>query len=118
MLARQYRFHGRKSLQFVLTQGRTYQSNLFRCRYIANPRQPNYRLAIIVSRKVDKRAVVRNRIRRRLYELFRLQLQNYSPGVDIAVIVLQAELATSSPDQLQTAFEPLWQQLKLVSAQT
>jgi ribonuclease P protein component len=44
------------------------------------------RVAFIVGKRVDKRAVVRNRIKRRLREAWRGQLPNVSAGVDIAFV--------------------------------
>lgn len=40
-------------------------------RFKDNPRRSEYRLAVVVSRKTHKSAVVRNRIRRRIYEYMR-----------------------------------------------
>lgn len=45
------------------------------------------RLGVIVSGKVSKRAVDRNKIRRRLKEIFRLRLDKIQPA-DYVVIVL------------------------------
>ena len=45
-----------------------------------------HRLGVVVSRKVDKRAVVRNKIKRRLREIFRLKRGIFSKGFDIVII--------------------------------
>ncbi len=47
------------------------------------------RLGIIVSKKVSKKAVVRNKIKRQIREIFRLN-QNKISAVDIVVIAKQA----------------------------
>ena len=44
------------------------------------------RLGVVVSRKVDKRATVRNKIKRRLREIFRLNLKHFSKHFDIVII--------------------------------
>lgn len=44
---------------------------LFAIKFVENPKRGTYRLAVVISRKVNKSAVGRNRIRRRLYEAVR-----------------------------------------------
>ena len=68
-------------------------------------------MAIIVSKKVDKKAVTRNRIRRRLYELFRIRLSGVNLKADIAIIVLNNSLAEMPADQLRKLFEPAFKRL-------
>ncbi|MBU1037134.1 ribonuclease P protein component [Patescibacteria group bacterium] len=45
------------------------------------------RLAIIVSAKVSKKAVERNKIKRRLREVIRLNLPNLKKGFDVMILV-------------------------------
>ncbi len=71
MLARPYRFHGHNSLSFVYRAGRTARTPQLALRYIPNPRRSTYRAAVVVGKKLSKSAVVRNRIRRRVYEQVR-----------------------------------------------
>lgn len=71
MIRRVNRFHGLGSLGFLLRRGKTVRTPELSLRYILNSRQTDYRLSIAVSRKVSKSAVVRNRIRRRIYEVIR-----------------------------------------------
>lgn len=71
MLSRQHRFHGYTSLSPVYRHGSTARNQHMLLRYMRNPKRADYRLAIIVSRKVHKSAVMRNRVRRRLYEIVR-----------------------------------------------
>jgi|SRR5665213_959907 len=68
MIGRKNRFHGYGSLKYVYKNGRTVRGPLFAVKSVANNKRDSYRLAVVVSRKVNKSAVVRNRIRRRLYE--------------------------------------------------
>ncbi len=55
---------------------------------IAGP-QGETRVAIVVSKKVDKRAVVRNRNRRRVAGILHGQGETYLAGCDIVVTVRQ-----------------------------
>lgn len=45
------------------------------------------RFVVVVGKKIDKRAVVRNRLRRRLVELVRTHLTTVRPGYDIVITV-------------------------------
>lgn len=69
-------------------------------KYVANHKRSDYRLAIVVSKKVHKSAVVRNRIRRRLYEAFRLQVTEPKP-YDMVVTVFHESLATLPAEDVQ-----------------
>ena len=111
MISQKYRFHGYRSLQFVLKRGQTFKSEYFSLKHIKS-KKPHYRLSIIVSKKIDKKAVVRNRIRRRLYELFRQTFKGSSLQVDIAVIVLKVDLANISYKELEKVFDPVFSILK------
>lgn len=77
MISRQNRFHGHNSLNVVYRKGKAARSEFISLRY-APSRKDDYRLAIVVSKKVSKSAVVRNRIRRRIYEIVRL----YKKGLE------------------------------------
>lgn len=60
---------------------------LFAIKYVLNPRRKAYRLAVVVSRKVHKSAVARNRIRRRLYEIVRQLEEDIVQPYDIVITV-------------------------------
>jgi ribonuclease P protein component len=60
---------------------------LFAIKYASNPKRKAYRAAVVVSKKVSKSAVARNRMRRRLYAA----LQEYEAQIlqpyDIVITV-------------------------------
>lgn len=58
------------------------------------------RAVVVVSKKVDKRAVVRNRNRRRLVAELNKRWQTVRPGYDI-VITVRADLAETDLAELQ-----------------
>lgn len=101
MINRKHRFHGRGSLRFVYQHGRTIRSAFGSFKYVRNPRRKDYRLAIVVSRKVHKSAVVRNRIRRRLYEIAKLYEGCITGPYDIVYIVYSDQLATMDAAELR-----------------
>lgn len=71
-------------------------------KYAPNRRRARYRLAVVVSKKVSKSAVVRNRIRRRLYEAFRVYAPAMQQPNDIVVTVFTDTIATLPSSEIQT----------------
>jgi ribonuclease P protein component len=100
MLTRVHRFHGYNSLRYVYRHGRVTRGPLFSLKSIANPRRENYRLAVVVSRKVHKSAVARNRMRRRLYESFKKFEGEISQPHDIVLTVFHDAVLDESPKSL------------------
>ena len=70
-------------------------------RYAHNTRTSTYRVAVVVSRKVSKSAVVRNRIRRRLYEIVRKHSTFISGSSDLVLTVHGEDAARMSHASLQ-----------------
>lgn len=94
MLAFRYRFHGHGSLRYVYKNGTTVRNHLFTVRFTHNPRRKNSRFAVVVSKKIAKSAVVRNRIRRRVFEALRATDATNIQSHDIVVIMTSSEVAT------------------------
>lgn len=66
-----------------------------------------YRVAVVVSRKVSKSAVIRNRIRRRVYEQVRSMGQAIPGGTDLVFTVYSDKLATIEAAKLQKLISDL-----------
>ena len=98
MIARKNRFRGHGSLKFVYQKGRVTRGQFCMIKSCVNPRRTIYRAAVVVSRKVHKSAVVRNRIRRRIYEVIRQA--TITKNVDIVCVVFDERLATVPADEL------------------
>jgi ribonuclease P protein component len=105
MISRKHRFHGYNSLRGVYRSGKVARGGLFAVKAAPNPRRETYRVAVVVSRKVNKSAVARNRIRRRLYELSRELGSQISQPNDIVITVFHDTV-------LETAHKDLAGQLK------
>jgi ribonuclease P protein component len=82
-------------------------------RYAPNPRRRSPRVAVVVAKKVEKSAVVRNRIRRRMYAVVEaLLLQDGRIGdravTDLVFTVVDAKVATISEKTIKnTVYEIL-----------
>jgi ribonuclease P protein component len=101
------RFHGHSSLRFVYKNGRVVRSRLATLKSIENPHRKSPRFAVVVSKKVMKSAVRRNKIRRRIYEYLRLNAPRLATSQDIVIIVTSSEFLTMTPTDAQAQLEQL-----------
>lgn len=81
-------------------------------KYIANSRRNSLRVAVVASRKLSKSAVVRNRVRRRIYEQVRGLVPETTP-YDLVFTVTDEKVATMSEKQLNAIILKLLQISKL-----
>lgn len=93
MLSKTYRFHGRAGLGAVYSKGKTVRHGNIALRYFKNERRHNYRLAVVVSKKTEKSAVKRNRIRRRIYEVAKSCLAETTSPYDLVITVYNSNVA-------------------------
>ena len=107
MISRLHRFHGHNSLSFVYRQGQTVRGPQLLLKFAPNTRRKTYRVAVVVSRKVDKSAVVRNRIRRRVYEAVRLREDSIQKPYDLVFTALDEQLADIDAKELQNLVNDL-----------
>lgn len=110
MLSRKHRFHGHNSLNYVYQNGHTARAADMTLRFAPNKRRDTYRCAVVVSKKVCKSAVVRNRIRRRVYEAVRLQEAHIIEPLDLVFSVFQEKVAEIPASELQHRVEQLLDQ--------
>lgn len=101
MLNRSHRFHGYNALNYTHKQGQVIRGAQLSLKYALNKRRSSYRVAVVVSKKVSKSAVVRNRIRRRIFEIVRMQATAIHEPYDLVFMVYAVEVATMEADQLQ-----------------
>jgi ribonuclease P protein component len=101
MLSRAHRFHGLGSLKRVYQHGQTVRTPLLALRALPNERRRDYRVAVVVSRKVNKSAVVRNRLRRRVFEQVRLQAADITGPFDLVFTVFSEQLGELPVEKLQ-----------------
>lgn len=103
MIDRTHRFQGHGSLRFVYQKGQTVRGQYCSLKYILNRRRRKYRIAVVVSRKVHKSAVVRNRIRRRIYEIVRSEAARIQDPYDLVITAYSDQMAEMPADQLRQA---------------
>ncbi|PIZ61552.1 ribonuclease P protein component [Candidatus Saccharibacteria bacterium CG_4_10_14_0_2_um_filter_52_9] len=107
MIGQQHRFHGYGSLRGVYQRGSNVRGQLISLKFAQrDPKRP-YRVAVVVSRKVSKSAVVRNRIRRRVYEQVRRTDISIPPGTDLVFTAFSEQIATMEEPKLRESITKL-----------
>jgi ribonuclease P protein component len=107
MLQARHRFHGRNSLNAVYRYGKTVRGPLITVKYVERQSGKSYRVAVVVSKKVHKSAVTRNRIRRRIYEILRRSDSQFTAGKDLILTVFSDRIAEIDATQLTVMVEDL-----------
>jgi ribonuclease P protein component len=82
---KQQRIYRSAEYQAILKSGIKVSDRYFRIAVNRNPGQPNSKLGIIVSKKVGP-AVTRNRIKRMVREIYRLNQKNITGDLNLVVI--------------------------------
>lgn len=107
MIGRSHRFHGYNSVLPVYRQSQTVRADGCSLHYKLNPRRRHYRLAVVVSKKVSKSAVARNRMRRRIYEAVRKEI-NIDKPYDLIITIFDAGLADDPYSKVRQTVETLF----------
>ncbi len=107
MISQGHRFHGHNSLSLVYRKGQTVSANQVSLKYLPIKPEKPYRLAVVVSRKVDKSAVVRNKIRRKIYEAVRIREPKLNKNADIVISVHNKHVATMKSSELDELLNEL-----------
>ena len=113
MISRTHRFHGHNSLNYVYRHGKTTNTPQVSLKSAINNRRQDYRVAVVVSKKVNKSAVVRNRIRRKLYEAVRQNKDGLTKPYDIVLTVFTSDLALSPQSSIESLVDKLFKQAGL-----
>jgi len=114
MLARTHRFHGYNSLNFAYKQGQTVRGQLVSVKVALNPRRKTYRAAVVVSRKVSKSAVTRNRIRRRIFAALDPVTKQITQPYDLVWSVYSDQLVDMPLTTLRQLVQRQLQQAKVI----
>lgn len=84
MLAKINRLAKKSDIDNLFQRGKRAFCPFFAVRFWENGRE-NSRFAIVVANKVTKKATVRNRLRRQIREIIRLNLSKFSNNYDILI---------------------------------
>lgn len=104
MLSKKHRFHGHSSLNYAYRRGDTVRSPYCAMRFVPG-KYDDYRVAVVVSKKVAKASPSRNRIRRRVYEAVRLLAPGRLTNQDIVITIFDDRFLTLPHSELQASIE-------------
>lgn len=114
MLGRGFRFHGYNSVLPVYKQAAVVRGEGLSLHYKQNLRRNKARVAIVVSKKVSKSAVHRNRIRRRVYQIVQSRMDLHKPN-DVIITVYDDELITLMHEKLEEKIVSLLKKSNLLA---
>ena len=111
MLSSRFRFHSRGGVRYVYRHGKTIRASKLSLIHAENSRGFQ-RFAVVVSKKVEKTAVSRNRIRRRFYEAIRLykKQHNFNVSKDFIFVIYSREFLDCDFAELEGAISSLIEQ--------
>lgn len=85
MLPKINRLKNKKEIERVFKKGKGFKED-FLILKVAKSNFENSRFAFVVSKKISKKATLRNKIRRRLGELIRFKIKKFKNGMDLVLI--------------------------------
>ena len=112
MLNRKFRFHSRGGVRYVYQKGKTIRKPKMSLVFVDNERGFT-RVAVVVSKKVEKTAVKRNKIRRRIYEIVRKNFDLVPKKKDYIFVIFSKDVLTMSNDELEKALGGLVEESKV-----
>lgn len=116
MIGRINRFHGHGSLRFVYNHGQVVRGPMLSLKYCPNPKRQHYRLAVVVSKKIVKSAVGRNRLRRRIYEQVRLVEAKIVEPYDLVITIFNDQLIVLPAEELAVMVHAQLRQASVIAS--
>lgn len=87
MLPIKNRIKKKKDFELAFKKGKSFKNAFFILKIVKNSLDYS-RIGLVISQKVSKNAVDRNKIRRRASEIIKLELKDIKPGLDLVFIFL------------------------------
>ena len=114
MLAKIFRFHGHGSVRSAYRYGRSVRGAIGSLHVHTDPKHPTLKVAVVVSKKVSKSAVVRNRIRRRVFSQVQSVKPKLSKPAELVFTIYDARVALMPSDELAQEVTGLLSRAKLL----
>ena len=111
MLPKNNRLRKKKDIEQVLKRGRALKEDFLVLKTLQN-NLDKARFGFIVSLKVSKKATLRNKVRRKLSELVRLDMERIKPGSDNLLIAAPG-LAVKDFWEMKESLDKLFSRAKL-----
>lgn len=111
MFARSQRLKKSSDITRVYKRGGRAFSNHLKIHFLANP-QGGLRVAVVASKKLDKRAVVRNRAKRRVREILKTELMRLTNTRFDILVTIQSDISEVGVDALRKELQQLVGRIK------
>jgi len=111
MLSRENHLKKKKEFEKIYKQGKIIIGDFLFLKIIKNNLNTNH-FGWVVSLKVSKKAVARNRIRRRLKEISRENSKDIKPGFNI-LIIAKPNIINKEFQEIKKELEELFQKAKI-----
>ena len=112
MLPKKFRLTKTEEIAKIFKNGRSSFDKILAVKMLAAENKAG-RFVVVVSAKVSKKAVVRNKIKRRLHEIIRLNLPKIKSGLDFFILALPAAKEADYHD-LEKSLQNHWQRLAIL----
>jgi ribonuclease P protein component len=111
MFARSQRLKKSSDISRLYKRGNRAFSHHLKLHFLTNPRG-GLRVAVVASKKLDKRAVVRNKAKRRVREILKAELSGVSDIRFDILVTIQVGIEDVSVDALRQEIQQLVRRLK------
>lgn len=112
MLKKRYRLNKNKDFDRVFKQGASAYASALGLKAAANG-LPESRFAILVSKKIDKKAVARNKLKRQIRNILRTDYVQTIKGYDVVIVCLPP-IANKKFEEIQAELKFAFHKLKLI----
>ena len=113
MLAKKYRLTGRSVLEEVKKEGSLYQADSFGILVRKRTEDEPSKFAFIVSTKISKIAVERNKVKRRLREAVKQKIDKVVNGYDVIFLAKKKTLEKKS-EEITSEVEKIFKESGLI----
>ncbi len=107
MLSKKYKLTDSSDFKKVQNEGKVYQSKNFGIAYLKRGDNEASRFAFIVSNKISKDAVDRNRFKRTMSDAVRLSTIELSPGFNVVFLAKTSIVNTPASELMKEVREGL-----------
>jgi len=115
MLPFKNRLNKTRDFNRVSCYGHKFFSSELILRWVENDQEECSRWGIVVSRKVDKKAVIRNKIKRRIRSILRENMNSWTPQRDV-VLIARPQIKELNFLELKRKLEQILRKNELLSS--
>lgn len=113
MLSRKYKLRKKNDFKYVFENGKYQDDSFIRLKIAKGNQTEISRFGFMISSKISKKAVERNKIRRRLERIVQLNIKKIKTGFDI-IVLAKPEINNKNYIEIQEALLNLFTKVNLM----